>query len=90
MSKNTPHHEQIKQIDNRINELKEAEKKLKKNIEAYAKSNYRKQRARRLIEKGALAEKYFEIQNLDSKETEELFKIFAEFIKKNKPNRFKK
>ncbi|WP_205347860.1 hypothetical protein [Staphylococcus aureus] len=52
--------------------------------------NDRKQRTRRLIQKGALLEKYFECENLSPEETEELLKVFANYINSNKPNKFKK
>ncbi|OHO42545.1 hypothetical protein HMPREF2586_00030 [Staphylococcus sp. HMSC034G07] len=54
------------------------------------KNNDRKERAHRLIRKGALLEKYFETENLDPDETEELLKIFANYINANKPDKFKK
>lgn len=41
----------------------------------------RKQRARRLIQKGALAEKYFQIENLTPDETELFFKKIIQKIK---------
>lgn len=50
----------------------------------------RKQRTKRLIEKGALLEKYFEIDCLTVEETEDFLKIFSEYIKANKPIKFKK
>ncbi|WP_407857770.1 hypothetical protein [Enterococcus hailinensis] len=50
----------------------------------------RKRRTKRLIEKGALLEKYFEIDYLTVEETEEFLKIFSEYIKANKPIKFKK
>lgn len=50
----------------------------------------RKERAHRLIQKGALLEKYFEVEELNPEETEELLKIFANYINANKPNKFKK
>ena len=49
----------------------------------------RKERAHRLIQKGALLEKYFEAEELTPEETEELLKIFANYINANKPNKFK-
>ena len=55
-----------------------------------SKQQYRKDRARRLIETGALAEKYFELDNLSVIEREELFKMFASFVNANKPNKYKK
>lgn len=50
----------------------------------------RKKRANRLIQKGALLEKYFEIENLDVEETEDLLSVFSEYIKYNMPYKFKK
>lgn len=50
----------------------------------------RKERAHRLIRKGAMLEKYFECEHLSPDETEELLKIYADYINANKPNKFKK
>lgn len=50
----------------------------------------RKERAHRLIRKGAMLEKYFECEHLSPNETEELLKIYADYINANKPNKFKK
>lgn len=50
-------------------------------------SNERKLRANRLIQKGALLEKYFDCTNLDVEETEELLKTFSQYVIKNKPNK---
>lgn len=50
----------------------------------------RKERAHRLIQKGALLEKYFEVQNLDIDETEQLLKMFSEFVVSKKPEHLKK
>ncbi|WMB28873.1 hypothetical protein N1496_10195 (plasmid) [Streptococcus didelphis] len=43
-----------------------------------------------MIEKGALLEKYFEIDYLTVEETEEFLKIFSEYIKANKPQKYQK
>jgi len=51
--------------------------------------NERKKRANRLIQKGALLEKYFECKNLDIEETEELLSTFSNYINANKPEKFK-
>lgn len=50
----------------------------------------RKERAHRLIRKGALLEKYFEVEDLTPDETEELLKYFSNYVNANKPNKFKK
>lgn len=50
----------------------------------------RKERAHRLIQKGALLEKYFEAEELSPNETEELLKYFANYVNSNKPINFKK
>jgi hypothetical protein len=50
----------------------------------------RKERAHRLIRKGAMLEKYFECEHLSPDETEELLKIYSNYINTNKPNKFKK
>ncbi|MGV3125172.1 hypothetical protein ACEE94_10560 [Staphylococcus epidermidis] len=50
----------------------------------------RKERAHRLIRKGAILEKYFKCENLTPDETEELLKGFSDFVNKNKPNKFRK
>ena len=50
----------------------------------------RKQRTKRLIEKGALLEKYFEIDYLTVEETKDFLKSFSEYIKANKPKKYQK
>lgn len=50
----------------------------------------RKKRANELIQKGALLEKYFDMYDLSVEETEEVLKVFAEYVKANKPNKYKK
>lgn len=48
----------------------------------------RKKRTRRLIQKGALVEKYFEAEHLSVEETELLLKMFADYVNKNKSKKF--
>ncbi|WP_368909171.1 DUF3847 domain-containing protein [Staphylococcus epidermidis] len=74
--------EEIKKTEAQIEKAKLQRNRLK-NID-------RKERAHRLIRKGALLEKYFEVEDLTPDETEELLKIFANYINANKPNKFKK
>ncbi|PFW05311.1 MULTISPECIES: hypothetical protein [Bacillus] len=49
----------------------------------------RKERTKRLIQTGALCEKYFEISHLDISDREEVFKIFSSYIKNNLPQKYK-
>lgn len=44
----------------------------------------RKERASRLIQKGALLEKYFDIYDLSIEDTEKLLDKFSDYVKKNK------
>lgn len=74
--------EKIKKTEAQIEKAKLQRNRLK-NIN-------RKERAHRLIRKGALLEKYFECDNLTPDQTEELLRIFADYINENKPNKFKK
>lgn len=50
----------------------------------------RKSRTRKLIQKGALLDKYFETESLSADETESLLKIFANYVNSNKPDKYKK
>ncbi|MDW4404339.1 DUF3847 domain-containing protein [Staphylococcus saprophyticus] len=72
----------IKKTEAQI-ERKNLQKNRLKNID-------RKERAHRLIRKGALLEKYFEAENLTPEETEDILKYFANYVNANKPNKFKK
>lgn len=49
----------------------------------------RKKRAHRLIQKGALVEKYFECEHLSPEETEELLKMFSHYVNTNKLDKFR-
>ena len=79
----------INDVDKKIEELKKKQHDLKKQVEYRSKQNYRKERARRLIETGASAEKYFELDGLNIEDREELFKMFSPFVTGNKPKKFK-
>lgn len=76
----------ISDIEKRISQLEER----KKNILRLSNDRERKKRAHRLIQTGALAEKYFELEHLSLQEREQLFKTFANYINRNKPNKYKK
>jgi len=76
----------LKRLEQQKNQL---ELSLKRN-QLSDSNKKRKERTRRLIQKGALLEKYFECEHLNIDETEELLNTFSDFVKKNTPNKFKK
>ena len=49
----------------------------------------RRKRTRRLIQKGALLEKYFEAEHLSVEETEDLLKTFAGYVNGKKSEKFR-
>lgn len=83
-----------------LNKLNIRKEKLEKKIELedfklrqsryYENNRKRKERTRRLIQKGALLEKYFDCDNLSIDETESLLKIFADYVNDKKPEKYKK
>ena len=84
------------QLENLISKKEEIQKKIERENLILKKSKYlestkeRKARTRKLIQKGALLDKYFETENLSIDETEEFLKIFSNYIKENKPDKYKK
>lgn len=84
------------QLENLISKKKEIQKKIEHENSILKKSKYlestkeRKERTRKLIQKGALLDKYFETENLSIDETEDFLKIFSNYIKENKPDKYKK
>lgn len=54
------------------------------------KERERKRRAHKLIQKGALLEKYLDIEHLEVEDTEELLKMFSSFLKEKIPEKYKK
>ena len=79
-----------------ISKKEEIQKKIERENLILKKSKYhestkeRKARTRKLIQKGALLDKYFETENLSIDETEDFLKIFSNYIKENKPDKYKK
>lgn len=84
------------QLENLISKKEEIQKKIERENLILKKSKYlestkeRKARTRKLIQKGALLDKYFETENLSIDETENFLKIFSNYIKENKPDKYKK
>lgn len=72
----------------RIRKLEQEKNRLERSI---TRDNQieRKKRTRRLIQKGALLEKYFEAEHLSSEETEELLKMFSGYVNAKKSEKFK-
>ena len=86
----------VDNLDKLIQQKNELEKKIQKNEllmkqkQFYESNKERKIRTRKLIQKGALLDKYFDIDNLSVDDTESLLKTFAEYVKSNKPDKYKK
>lgn len=84
------------QLENLISKKEEIQKKIERENLILKKSKYlestkeRKARTRKLIQKGALLDKYFETENISIDETEDFLKIFSNYIKENKPDKYKK
>ncbi|MGX6409896.1 hypothetical protein [Weissella confusa] len=86
----------VDNLDKLVEQKNELEKKIQKNEmlmkqkQFYESNKERKIRTRKLIQKGALLDKYFDIDNLSVYDTESLLKTFAEYVKSNKPDKYKK
>ncbi|KON39691.1 hypothetical protein ADS73_08730 [Lactiplantibacillus plantarum] len=86
-------------MPNQYEKLVEQQVRLKQKIERedfqlrqskyYESRQDRKARSRRLIQKGALLEEYFQADNLSVEQTEELLKIFANYVNAHKPDKLK-
>lgn len=80
----------LDEVNKKLNELKARKKTLAREVKYQDSIEKRKQRTRRLVHTGALAEKYFKIEHLTIEQREEVFKIFSPYIKQNMPNKFTK
>lgn len=79
-------------MSNPINKLDQQIEHLERKKKIYEHSlskESRKERTRRLIQVGALAEKYFDLEGNDLNEVEEIFKQFSSYIKSNKLDKHK-
>lgn len=77
----------ITQIDKKIKRLEIEKKALKRNTDKFQK---RKLRTRRLIQVGALTEKYFSLEENSIEEVEEILSQFSSYVKSKKINKHKK
>jgi hypothetical protein len=71
------------ELQKMTDKIKALEQK-KRVLEHKVSNEARKERTRRLIQKGALLEKYLEKETVPLKDTEALLKVLAEFKNKNK------
>ncbi|MFF5400358.1 DUF3847 domain-containing protein [Peribacillus butanolivorans] len=72
--------EELQKIKDKIKVLEQKKRVLEHKVSNEA----RRERTRRLIQKGALLEKYLEEESLSLKDTENLLKVLADFKNKNK------
>ncbi|MEE3956107.1 DUF3847 domain-containing protein [Peribacillus frigoritolerans] len=72
--------EELQKMKDRIKVLEQKKRVLEHKVSNEA----RKERTRRLIQKGALLEKYLEEESISLKDTENLLKVLANFKNKNK------
>lgn len=87
-------------MSKKLNQLVSSKEKLQKKIDQeeftlrqskyFENSKVRKERTRLLIQKGALLDKYFETESLSVDDTENLLKIFSNYVNSNKPDKYKK
>lgn len=80
----------INVIEEELKRLKKRKSDLVNQVKYQNKQAYRKERARRLIETGALVETIFELDGLSIEERKELFEMFKAFVIANKPKKFQK
>jgi hypothetical protein len=71
--------EELQKMKDRIKVLEQKKRVLEHKVSNEA----RRERTRRLIQKGALLEKYLEEESLSLKDTENLLKVLANFKNKN-------
>ena len=87
-------------MSNKFNQLVSSKDKLQKKIDQeefilrqskyFENSKARKERTRLLIQKGAILDKYFETESSSVDDTENLLKIFSNYVNSNKPDKYKK
>lgn len=76
--------EEFKDLSEKLTELQQKKKRLANETRRKLNWENRKARTKRLIETGALAEKYFGIEDFTIEQREKVFQTFSEFVKKNK------
>lgn len=69
------------ELKNQIATLQHKKQQLQNETQRRASWEQRKARTKRLIETGALAEKYFEMEDFTIEQREKIFQTFSEFVK---------
>lgn len=69
------------ELNEQITELKKKKNQLQNETKRKASWEQRKLRTKRLIETGALAEKYFGLEEFTLEQREKIFQTFSEFVK---------
>ena len=76
--------EESKDLKEKITKLQHKKQRLENETKRKLRWENRKARTKRLIETGALAEKYFGVEDYTIEQREKVFQTFSEFVKKNK------
>ena len=69
------------ELKKQITDLQKRKHQLQNKTQRRASWEQRKARTKRLIETGALAEKYFELDDFTIEQREKIFQTFSEFVK---------
>lgn len=72
---------QSQELKKQITDLQKKKQQLQNETQRRASWEHRKARTKRLIETGALAEKYFGIEDFTIEQREKIFQTFSEFVK---------
>lgn len=81
MTSNRDNLAQSEELKQQISDLQKRKKQLQNEAKRRTSWEERKARTKRLIETGALAEKYFGIEKFSLEEREKVFQTFSNFIK---------
>lgn len=76
--------DESKDLKEKINKLQQKKQQLENETRKKLNWENRKARTKRLIETGALAEKYFGIEDYTIEQREKVFQTFSDFVKTNK------
>lgn len=81
MNPKTDNLAQSQELKKQITDLQKKKQQLQNETQRRASWEQRKVRTKRLIETGALAEKYFGMEDFTIEQREKIFQTFSEFVK---------